>query len=129
MKPSHPIVVLFSLLSFSFLFAVASRQPGGTIPPGSFGVYLPTISNFIPTETSTAVPTPMDTATPMTTATPLLYICDHDAYNCSDFRHQGDAQAVFEYCRDLGFGDIHRLDQNNDGIACNALPPLWVNYH
>ncbi|MGE3487903.1 MAG: excalibur calcium-binding domain-containing protein [Nitrospira sp.] len=52
----------------------------------------------------------------------MLYICDHDAYNCSDFNTQGEAQAVYDYCAVLGFGDIHKLDSNNDGEACESLP-------
>lgn len=46
------------------------------------------------------------------------YICSSDMYNCDDFVPRSDAQGVFDYCMDLGYGDIHRLDQNNDGVAC-----------
>ena len=77
------------------------------------------------TPTATATPTATEPAqvTPTATATTaLLYICDRDAYNCSDFNTQAAAQAVFDYCAARGFGDIHKLDQNNDGEACESLP-------
>lgn len=39
--------------------------------------------------------------------------------NCSDFRTQADAQAFFLLS---GPSDPHRLDADNDGIACEHLP-------
>lgn len=45
------------------------------------------------------------------------YICSYDAYNCSDFSSHREAQSVFDYCSN----DIHRLDRDNDGIACESL--------
>lgn len=41
-----------------------------------------------------------------------------DIYNCSDFQHQKDAQAILEQDPD----DPNRLDGDNDGIACENLP-------
>lgn len=100
---------------------------GQTIPKGP--VYLPIILHpaqptAINTSVSTATPIPAATNTPVPTATTaLLYICDHDAYNCSDFSTQAAAQNVFNYCSVRGFGDIHRLDgNNNNGLACESLP-------
>lgn len=51
-----------------------------------------------------------------------LFECSFDAYNCSDFATQSEAQSAFNYCADRGAGDIHRLDQNDDGVACESLP-------
>jgi micrococcal nuclease len=39
--------------------------------------------------------------------------------DCSDFRTQREAQAFFKSQEP---GDPHRLDGDNDGIACEALP-------
>lgn len=39
-------------------------------------------------------------------------------YNCSDFETQEEAQSVYEQCDT----DINRLDGDNDGIVCEALP-------
>lgn len=43
--------------------------------------------------------------------------------DCEDFATQAEAQACFEYCRSMEYGDIHGLDSDNDGTACEeALP-------
>jgi len=45
------------------------------------------------------------------------YNCESDTYNCGDFVTQAEAQEVFEYCGD----DIHRLDADGNGLACESL--------
>jgi hypothetical protein len=40
--------------------------------------------------------------------------CSYNIYNCSDFKTQKEAQKVFEICSI----DIHDLDRDNDGMAC-----------
>jgi len=50
--------------------------------------------------------------------------CSGDIYDCSDFSTHAEAQACYEYCKSLGRGDVHRLDGNNDGIACESLPSI-----
>jgi len=47
------------------------------------------------------------------------YKCYADLYNCEDFATQSEAQYVLELCGPM---DIHRLDQNFDGKACENLP-------
>ena len=66
-----------------------------------------------------ATPTPLPTTQP-----PPAAVCDcsGNIYNCSDFSTHAQAQACYEYCKSLGRGDIHRLDGDNDGIACESLP-------
>lgn len=46
--------------------------------------------------------------------------CNGNTMNCSDFRNQKAAQACYDHCKSQGFGDIHRLDRDNDGIACEG---------
>ena len=46
------------------------------------------------------------------------YSCHENIYNCTDFSSQREAQDVFNAC---GSGDIHNLDRDNDGIACEGL--------
>ena len=46
------------------------------------------------------------------------YNCESDTYNCGDFLTQAEAQEVFEYCGD---DDIHRLDADGNGLACESL--------
>ena len=50
-------------------------------------------------------------------------VCDAKAegfydYNCDDFETQSEAQAVYNQCG----SDVSRLDGDNDGIVCEALP-------
>jgi hypothetical protein len=40
--------------------------------------------------------------------------CSYNTYNCSNFATQEEAQKVFEICST----DIHDLDRDNDGLAC-----------
>lgn len=83
---------------------------------------MPTTTNAPATLTPTRTVVPA-TVTPTATSTsPAAFICDHDAYNCSDFTTQAAAQQVFNYCFNLGFGDVHNLDIDNDKVACESLP-------
>jgi hypothetical protein len=49
----------------------------------------------------------------------VLYDPNGPIRNCSDFPRQQDAQYFFEAA---GPGDPHRLDGNNNGVACEHLP-------
>ncbi len=46
-------------------------------------------------------------------------ICSYNAYNCGDFSTHAEAQAVYDEC---GVSDIHYLDGDDDGSACETLP-------
>ena len=48
------------------------------------------------------------------------YTCDSDVYNCGNFTTQAEAQAVFDYCKG-DFGDVHQLDGDGNGEACEGL--------
>ena len=44
--------------------------------------------------------------------------CRSDRYNCNDFETRREAREKYECCmRKVGY-DIHRLDRDSDGIAC-----------
>ena len=75
-----------------------------------------------PVPSPTMVPTPTSTPSPTATQPAAVCNCSGDLYNCSDFSTQAAAQACFNYCVSLGRGDIHRLDGDGDGIACESLP-------
>jgi len=49
------------------------------------------------------------------------YACYEDAYNCGDFDTQSAAQSVYDYCHDSVGGDVHVLDSDGDGVACESL--------
>ncbi len=48
-------------------------------------------------------------------------ICSYNAYNCPDFSTHAEAQALYELCGGVN-NDIHKLDADKDGIACEGLP-------
>jgi micrococcal nuclease len=73
------------------------------------GIWAPT-----PTRWPTATPVPGGGTGPCS--------CSGNLYNCPDFNTQAEAQACYDYCMNLGYGDIHRLDSDNDGRACESLP-------
>lgn len=43
-------------------------------------------------------------------------VCTQDVYNCGDPLEQ----ICFNYCNAAGYGDIHRLDGDNNGLACDG---------
>jgi micrococcal nuclease len=67
-------------------------------------------------EESTLAPTLQNKPTPAQSSS--AYICSFDAYNCGDFSTHNEAQSVYESCG----SDIHGLDRDNDGLACESLP-------
>jgi lipopolysaccharide export LptBFGC system permease protein LptF len=48
------------------------------------------------------------------------YNCIEDSYNCADFETQEEAQKVFDECGGKN-KDIHRLDNDGDGVVCEGL--------
>ncbi|MFH1608012.1 MAG: excalibur calcium-binding domain-containing protein [archaeon] len=46
--------------------------------------------------------------------------CDKNIYDCYNFASQFEAQKVFEACKGSS-NDVHNLDRDSDGIACEAL--------
>jgi len=103
------------------------------IPPTSTPTLVPVTPTELPTATPTLVPpTPTEEPTPTpipipptSTSTPApaaICDCSGNIYNCPDFATQAAAQACYEYCKALGRGDIHRLDRDKDGVACETLP-------
>lgn len=52
-------------------------------------------------------------------ADPRRFIGQGDRYNCGDFRHQADAQAVLR----ADPHDPNRLDRSRTGVACSNDPP------
>ena len=44
--------------------------------------------------------------------------CRANLYDCPDFGPRPPAQACYERCCELGAGDVHRLDRDGDGLAC-----------
>lgn len=134
MKPNQffaGAIFLVGLLNSTIFLPLVSNQQNSTLPP------LPTIT-ATPTATATlviptaeptiaATPTsmlPTATSTPTATATTQSgpCSCERDLYNCSDFDTQSEAQACFDFCMAQVGSDVHGLDNDGNGIACEALP-------
>ena len=64
---------------------------------------------------------PEPTPPPPLPQPPQNIICSYNVYNCSDFATHTEAQGVYEQCGGVN-NDIHRLDQDKDGLACESLP-------
>jgi len=47
--------------------------------------------------------------------------CSSNVYNCDDFTVCEDVMEVFNDCKDRGFGDIHSLDRDENGVPCESL--------
>lgn len=61
-------------------------------------------------------------ASPEISVTPIhgSYECSRNAYNCSSFKTQAEAQAAFEACGGAS-NDVHKLDSDKDGVVCETL--------
>jgi len=51
----------------------------------------------------------------------VSYECSSNTYNCSDFATQSEAQAVYDYCMNEVGTDVHGLDGDDNGLACESL--------
>ena len=67
---------------------------------------------------SQPIPPSSTSTSPPTTSS---YVCTSNFYNCGDFSTHTEAQNVYEACGGVN-NDIHKLDQDKDGIACESLP-------
>src|SRR3989338_1504036 len=49
-------------------------------------------------------------------------VCSSDVYNCPNFSTHAEAQRTFDECSKITGRDVHRLDGDKDGDACEDLP-------
>lgn len=77
-------------------------------------------ASLTPTQTRTHTPAPTSTVAPTSQPAGPVCDCSHDAYNCGSFPlpNGTSSDECFQYCLSQGAGDIHRLDGDNDGDAC-----------
>jgi micrococcal nuclease len=73
-------------------------------------------NNSSPKQSQVIAPTPYNS--PLTTTN---FNCSSNSYNCADFKTQTEAQKVFDICWGAS-NDVHKLDSDGDGIACEGLP-------
>jgi len=48
--------------------------------------------------------------------------CSGNVYNCSDFGTHAKAQVCHDHCMQVVGYDIHELDGDDNGLACESLP-------
>lgn len=72
------------------------------------------------TNTNTNTSTNLNVA-PTPTNTNTDCNCSSNIYNCSDFKTYAEAQAIYDCCMAKVGKDIHDLDRDNDGLACESL--------
>lgn len=121
MKTFLPVSLLVFLILWFGLLTTRAQSESFT--------YLPIVAKPLPTATATPLPTPVPTAVPLPTPTvdpcsgaASSCSCAGNLYNCADFNTQCEAQACYEKCLIETGQDIHQLDRDNDGIACESLP-------
>jgi micrococcal nuclease len=68
------------------------------------------------------VPTVVTGPISPTPAQPAACDCGGNLYNCADFPTQAAAQACYRYCWSMVGRDVHRLDGDGDGVACEQNP-------
>jgi hypothetical protein len=108
--------------------------PGAVVDNAPFAMPLvfPTLTP-VPSATPTITPTPLPgptevgSPTPTPTATSLdqpVCDCSGDTLDClgNIFATRAQAQQCFEYCFRQTGQDIHQLDPNLNGMACENLP-------
>ena len=51
----------------------------------------------------------------------IINDCSSNTYNCGDFKTHTEAQKFFDDCGGIS-NDVHKLDLDGDGVACETLP-------
>jgi hypothetical protein len=90
-----------------------------TVPAAS---ELPPATQAVGVEQSAPTLAPAPTLALETAVPAAVCDCSGDRYKCDSFPLTGgvSAQQCFDYCVAVGAGDIHRLDGNNNGEACEG---------
>jgi len=70
--------------------------------------------------TKAQVKTTAKTKAKATTKSKTQVYCSSNLYNCADFSSQKAAQVVYEACLKQVGRDVHDLDRDKDGKACEA---------
>lgn len=115
-------LLLILVLFVALLICIASgdaQEPTSSTPTPEFDhwVVAPLVQKAHVEPTPTITPTPW--RPPPTPIPPCG--CSGDLYDCTDFTTQVVAQACYDYCmQEVGY-DVHKLDRDEDGIACEWL--------
>jgi hypothetical protein len=126
---TQPVDLSQIFLPFTTLLQ-PTKVPPTTLPPiaSPTTTTTPTTSTSSTTTTTTKVAPTTSTSSTTSPTTPSITqihtldnFCDSDTYNCDDFQTHSEAQVVYEFCGGVQ-NDIHKLDRDKNGIACESLP-------
>lgn len=96
------------------------KQAQATAQANKKGLWADGVCNNFETERQEEI---QDTQPPVGTTSPTgQYDCSGNIYNCSSFTTHAEAQSAFDYCFTQVGTDIHKLDADNNGVACESLP-------
>jgi hypothetical protein len=122
--------VIMSCIILGFVYMIGgignkkNPTPVALNQPETAGLLVTRTAVPAPTRRATLTPEP-DTPTPgkIPMLVPVISghpvcSCSADRYSCSHFTSQAAAQACYRYCISMGKGDIHKLDHDHDGLAC-----------
>ena len=87
---------------------------------GERGLWAPGVCEEPPKPTTTQQMQTQPTLTPVVPQTGS-YNCSSNTYNCTDFKTRIEAQVIYDACGGVN-NDIHGLDKDGDGLACESLP-------
>lgn len=125
-KRQTAVLVLFLASFLGVMLAVQGRGTAVAVELTPTTVdYLPYIVKpplGAPTNTPTPTPEPAPPNTPIPPPPAACTTCAENILNCSDFSAQAEAQACHDYCYALTGEDVHDLDRDQDGVACESLP-------
>lgn len=111
--PTSPPVMPAPLI----LTPLPSPQPSATVPPPASA---PPVTSTLPPAQSQAPIAGQSSGTiaPGSISSLDACSCSSSLYTCSDFSSWSVAQACFTHCQVTAGYDIHNLDPDRDGIAC-----------
>lgn len=81
-----------------------------------------TTNDSLTVPTASTIPIPVVPAITNNTTSDASCYCASNVYNCSDFQTHQKAQDLYGCCLQKIGADIHRLDRDKDGLACESLP-------
>ena len=125
------VIVLICLCLFVVGLLANGGNPALTATPTATLAATPSASPALaatPTSiTPTSSPAPSITTAPLSSPAPSITPasapcnCTGPDQNCSDFETHIEAQACFDYCVLKGYGDIFRLDRDEDDLTEKLL--------
>ncbi len=93
-----------------FITVSSSRPTSTPAPQGGQWASAPGNNNSSSSSSNTTNPTPRP-----------LCDCSGNNYDCRNFGSRSAAQSCYDYCRSQGRGDIHKMDGDSDGRACERM--------